>query len=100
MLGDVLQQLPAGLTLAADGTISGSTTAEPGVYTFLVRVVDQLGRQDVRASAIRVQPDFAAQSKSGCSTAPATTALWLGALAVFALRRRRASSLTSTKETL
>lgn len=97
---DVLQQLPAGLTLAADGTISGSTTAEPGVYTFLVRVVDQLGRQDVRASAIRVQPDFAAQSKSGCSTAPATTALWLGALAVFALRRRRASSLTSTKETL
>lgn len=97
---DVLQQLPAGLTLATDGTISGSTTAEPGVYTFLVKVVDQASRQDVRASAIRVQPDFATQSKSGCSTTPVTSLSWLGALVAFALWRRRASSLTSTKETL
>lgn len=84
------EQLPAGLMLQADGTILGTPTSDTGVYTFLVKLVDARARQDVRAIAVRVRPDFSTQTSSGCTTAglsPSTLlALAFGALA---LRRRR-----------
>ena len=83
------EQLPAGLMLQPDGTILGTTNAEPAVYTFLAKVSDARGRQDVRAVALRVRNDFSTQ-RSGCSAAglPPSTLLAL-ALGALALRRRR-----------
>ncbi|MGV3623193.1 MAG: putative Ig domain-containing protein, partial [Archangium sp.] len=83
------ESLPAGLMLQADGTILGTTNAEPGVYTFLAKVSDARGRQDVRAIALRVRGDFSTQ-RSGCSAVglPPSTLLAL-ALGALALRRRR-----------
>lgn len=83
-----LQRLPAGLNLAADGMVLGTAVAETGTYTFLVKVTDSLGRQDVRALALRLRPDFALE-KSSCSTAGLDPSLLALALAGFALRRRR-----------
>jgi MYXO-CTERM domain-containing protein len=60
-------------------------------------VTDATGRQDVRAAAIRVQPDFAAK-KSGCSTTAAPMLAWLAVLTLLGLWRRRTSSLN--RETL
>ncbi len=86
---DALQQLPAGLMLQPDGVILGTSNAEPGVYTFLVKVSDGLARQDVRGVAIRLRPDFA-NSSSGCSTAGLSpTTLLALAFGALALRRRR-----------
>lgn len=39
--------LPAGLTMASNGTISGTPTAAPGVYTFKVKAVDGSTPQEV-----------------------------------------------------
>ncbi len=83
-----LQRLPAGLNLAADGTVLGTALAETGTYTFLVKVTDSLGRQDVRALALRLRPDFSLE-KSSCSTVGLDPSLLALALAGFALRRRR-----------
>ncbi len=83
-----LQRLPAGLNLAADGTVLGTAVAETGTYTFLVKVTDSLGRQDIRALALRLRPDFALE-QSSCSTAGLDPSLLALALAGFALRRRR-----------
>ncbi len=83
------QQLPPGLTLAPDGTLSGTANGGLGIYTFLVKLTDASGRQDVRALSIRVNGDFAVQ-KAGCSGAPASPSLLaLVALVALALRRRR-----------
>jgi hypothetical protein len=83
-----LQRLPAGLSLAADGTILGTPNAETGTYSFLVKVTDASGRQDVRALAIRLRPDFALD-RSGCSSVGLDPSLLALALATLALRRRR-----------
>ena len=85
---EVLQKLPAGLNLSADGTLLGTPLADTGTYTFLVKVTDGLGRQDVRALALRLRPDFALQ-RSGCSSVGLDPSLVALALAGFALRRRR-----------
>ncbi|MFZ5445010.1 MAG: putative Ig domain-containing protein [Myxococcota bacterium] len=83
-----LERLPTGLSLSADGTILGTPNAEVGTYTFLVKVVDGQGRQDVRALALRLRPDFALE-KSGCSSTGLSPSLVLVALTGLALRRRR-----------
>ncbi len=83
--------LIAGL-VRSDGSILGIPNAEPGTYTFLVKVADEGGRQDVRGLSIRLQPDFAAsQSSGGCSSAAGLSSAALGVLAgLFLMRRRRA----------
>ncbi|MBL8914615.1 MAG: putative Ig domain-containing protein, partial [Archangium sp.] len=83
-----LQRMPVGLSLAADGTILGTPNGDTGTYTFLVKVADATGRQDVRAVAIRLRPDFALE-RSSCSTTGLEASLLTLALAGFALRRRR-----------
>jgi hypothetical protein len=85
---EVLQKLPTGLNLAADGTILGTPLADTGTYTFLVKVTDGLGRQDVRAMALRLRPDFALD-RSSCSTSGLDPSLLALALAGLSLRRRR-----------
>ncbi|MBX7097252.1 MAG: putative Ig domain-containing protein [Myxococcaceae bacterium] len=81
------ETLPAGITLAADGTLSGQTTAAPGVYSFLVELRDEQGRRDVRGLAIRVRENYT-DTKSGCSALALGPSL-LAALAASALLRRR-----------
>ncbi|BDU77903.1 hypothetical protein METESE_28610 [Mesoterricola sediminis] len=48
-------ELPPGLTLAADGTLTG-TCAVAGTYTFAVRATDALGRSGTVLSSIQVGP--------------------------------------------
>jgi hypothetical protein len=96
----VTNVVPPGLTLKPDGTIDGSATdptalaAElkaPTTFSFLVKVVDEQGRQDVRALSIRVQPEVKKET-SGCSGAGGLPqSLTLVALVAFAARRRRAT---------
>lgn len=90
---DANQALPAGLSLGPDGSIIGvpSPATPVGTYTFLVKVADDGGRQDIRGLSIRLQPDYAAASSGGggCSTGLGLGSLgWLAVLG--ALRRRRA----------
>lgn len=83
------EALPSGLILSSDGAISGTPTGSAGIFSFLVKVSDARGRQDVRAVSIRVRAEEA-PAESGCSGTglePSLLAL-LGAAA--ALRRRRA----------
>lgn len=89
---DATQTLPTGLSMGSDGSILGIPNAEPGTYTFLVKVADEGGRQDVRGLSIRLQPDFAAgQSSGGCSSGAGLSSAALGVLAgLFLMRRRRA----------
>jgi uncharacterized protein (TIGR03382 family) len=83
-----LQKMPVGLSLAADGTILGTPNADTGTYTFLVKVADATGREDVRAIALRLRPDFALD-RSGCSSSGFDPSLLTLALAGLALLRRR-----------
>ncbi|HEY1088908.1 MAG TPA: Ig domain-containing protein, partial [Archangium sp.] len=85
---EALQKLPVGLQLNADGAILGTPNADTGTYTFLVKVADANGRQDVRALALRLRPDFSLE-RSGCSAAGLQPSLLALALAGLALRRRR-----------
>ncbi len=89
---DPTQTLPIGLSMGSDGSILGIPNAEPGTYTFLVKVADEGGRQDVRGMSIRLQPDFAAsQSNGGCSSGAGLSSAAFGVLAgLFLMRRRRA----------
>lgn len=92
---DAAQNLPAGLELAPDGTLGGTAvvpaSGKTTVYSFLVKVSDAQGRQDVRGLSIRVNPDYetAGSSCSGTGLGPALLPL-LAALS--ALRRRRKSA--------
>jgi hypothetical protein len=85
---DQTQNLPIGLTLGPDGTITGTPIDMPGVadktYSFLVKVVDDAGRQDVRSLSIRLRP--AIGTASGCS---ATDFGPMVLLALVAIRRRK-----------
>ncbi|QIG39446.1 hypothetical protein G5T42_08090 [Microbacterium sp. 4R-513] len=47
--------LPAGLTLAPDGTIDGSVTASPGNYGFTAKVTDSAGATRTKALSITVK---------------------------------------------
>lgn len=90
--------LPAGLTLASDGTISGTPTAD-AAYSFRVRVTDALGGIEEKQLQIIVQPAPGDLSKSngvsgGCSTSEQSAAalfvLLAGFLVLGARRARRA----------
>ncbi|MEW6434265.1 MAG: putative Ig domain-containing protein [Myxococcota bacterium] len=89
---DPSQALPAGLILGADGLITGTPTGPEGVYSFLVKVTDARGRQDVRGMSIRVRPDFTLEKSGGCSGTgmePSTLALLGAAVALLRRRSRR-----------
>jgi MYXO-CTERM domain-containing protein len=49
-------ELPAGVTLAADGVLSGTPSAA-GTFGFLVRGQDESGRRDVRAFGVVIEGD-------------------------------------------
>ncbi|MBK7858470.1 MAG: putative Ig domain-containing protein [Archangiaceae bacterium] len=88
---DATQKLPDGLTLSADGTIGGTpTSTTEQVYSFLVKVVDGAGRQDVRSLSIRVRPNVATGG-GGCSGTGAAPLLVLSLLALAGIRRKRAA---------
>ena len=87
----LLEKLPAGMRLEADGSLTGtpelardeSLPPEGRFHTFLVRVTDPQGRQDLRPMSIRLRP----ARSTGCSgTGLAPSAL--AALALFGLLRR------------
>jgi uncharacterized repeat protein (TIGR01451 family) len=83
-----LLRLPVGLTLTSNGTILGTPLAETGTYTFLAKVTDAAGRQDVRALAIRLRPDFSNESSGCAATGLTPTLAALLALVTRRLRRR------------
>lgn len=59
--------LPPGITVSADGVISGTPTAA-GVYAFVVQVVDAQLRQDVQPLSIEVEEVVVVKNDdSGCS---------------------------------
>ncbi len=100
-LGD-FAKLPAGLTLADDGTISGTAGADaslklPATYSFLVKVTDESNRQDVRGLSIKLWPDYAT-SGGGCSSVAAWPMSFgiLAALRLMRPRRRATSSNTDS----
>ncbi len=92
---DPKQNVPPGIVLAADGTVEGTAVADssakgPVTYTFLVRVRDAAGREDVRGLAIKVQPDYAKAKSGGCSgTGLDPSMLGLLWAAALLLKRRR-----------
>jgi hypothetical protein len=97
---DPMQTTPPGMMLDPTGQISGSPTALPAgtsatttpvVYSFLVKVADAQGRQDVRSLSIKVRPDFGTdQTGSSCAGVPLSPSLGaLLASALWALRARR-----------
>ncbi len=83
---DAAQQLPLGLALMADGTLSGRPTGATGTYGFLVKVADVNGRQDTRGLSIRVRPDFA--RPSGCASVEGPALIAALVLLVHSRRRR------------
>jgi hypothetical protein len=108
---DPSQALPPGLSLNAEGQLSGVPTAPavgpggketPVVYSFLVKVIDAHRRQDVRGLSIRVRPDYD-KASTGCSSiplAPSLAALAGGVLLALRGRTRRfpaAGSLGSSR---
>ena len=85
------ETLPPGLTLADDGTITGTPTDSSGkTYTFMVRANDDENRVDVRALAITSRAPTPA-AKSSCQSGPGTTGLvaLMVPLLLLALRRRK-----------
>jgi|GEM_PF-1021269 subtilase family serine protease len=84
---DALQKLPVGLSLSPDGTIVGTPLADTGTYTFLVKLTDGQGRQDVRALGLRLRPDFSLD-RAGCSGTGLDPSLLALALVGLAFRRR------------
>jgi hypothetical protein len=87
---DPKQVLPQGLILGADGSITGTPTGPEGIYSFLVKLVDASGRQDVRGMAIRVRGDFTQEKAGGGCSGTGLAPSALAALGlVAALRRRR-----------
>jgi len=87
------QGLPPGVTLSSNGMFGGApaaTGSSDQVFSFLVKVTDDAGRQDIRSLSIRVRPNTAAAG-SGCSAAPIAP-LGLAALLLALSARRRCSS--------
>jgi len=88
---DPSQTLPLGLALGGDGSILGVPTGDPTTYTFLVKVADEAGRQDLRGLSIRVRADFATTGgqSTGCSSGGAGGSLAVTLLAGLTMLRRR-----------
>ncbi len=85
-------ELPDGLALTMDGTISG-TPAEDGLFAFVVRVEDEAGQTDVQPLSIRVEPAPAQPEPSGCTNVPGSadgSVLMLLLVLGITRRRRRA----------
>ncbi len=88
-------RLPPGITLAADGTLSGTPTAA-GAYAFLAQVTDSTGTVDIQPLSIVVDPvpEIPLPLDDGCTCAAPREARrpWLAllpALAFMVFRRRR-----------
>ncbi len=90
---DPKQSMPAGLVLAADGSITGTPIGLPGNFAFLIKVSDETGRQDVRSLSIRIGEDFSLQPAGGCGCAGAgfDVSMLAAVVAVLGLRRRHSS---------
>jgi large repetitive protein len=61
--------LPAGLVLAADGTISGIPDAVPGLYTFTVRATDTYGATGTKNMTLKLATPYILVSDVGLPTA-------------------------------
>ncbi|MBI3183515.1 MAG: putative Ig domain-containing protein [Myxococcales bacterium] len=98
---ELTQTLPPGLFLGADGVLSGTAAPpnvpnavdangdlQPVVYSFLVKVTDASGRQDVRGLSIKVRPDYDKVKEGGCAGAGMAPSLF-ALLAVAGWMRRR-----------
>lgn len=86
--------LPAGLTLGADGMITGSPSGFGSVNDVVIRVQDATGATDEQSYTVLVQRDPSAgkASSSGCAAGAVGSApalVGLVGLALFAVRRRR-----------
>ncbi len=85
-------ELPPGLALGADGSLSGSPSAL-GTWAFVAKVRDAAGREAAQALSIRVLADDGTEPACACSTTapgrPGTDALALLALLGLAVLRRR-----------
>jgi len=108
-LVEEVSTLPPGLELTQDGELRG-TPEEGGRFGFSVRVEDQLGRTDVQPLSLLIEPKAfcekeenqddplcvpedtgctAVRVRSGALDAGSALALFLGALGLVTLRRRR-----------
>lgn len=87
--------LPVGMTLAADGTLTGTPMGSHGIFTFRARVIDALLGDDERQFELIVQPPPGHVEKgdddgeSGCAAATGGTAFWWVWLVLAAWQRRR-----------
>jgi len=88
--------LPTGVTLASDGTLSGTPMGSFGVFTFRVRVIDALLGQEERQFDLPVQPppghvEKDSGSAGGCVVegSGAVGWWWLGIMLAAWRRRRR-----------
>jgi hypothetical protein len=86
------EKLPPGLTLAEDGTLSGTVgQGDTGTYSFLVAVHDGQGRRDLRSLAITLRPPVV-QGQGGCSLVGlGAPSLLLSLLALAGIRRKKAA---------
>jgi uncharacterized protein (TIGR03382 family) len=57
------------------------------LYTFLVKLTDRHGRQDIRSLSIKLRNDY--QPKGGCATGAVGPEVILSLMALLAVRRRR-----------
>ena len=87
--------LPSGMTMAADGTISG-TPATPGVYTIMVRAQDGELSTDMlvnlfidAAAATRSTGSGCTAAYSGAGAAAGLLAVLAAGCAVYAVRRKK-----------
>lgn len=93
-------ELPPGLSLAADGVIAGTVSEDApfGVYSFLVLVRDDAGRQGMSALSIGVriearESQLKTRKNTGCSSGSPAASLPLAlALAGLGLSRGRANA--------
>lgn len=99
------QTLPPGLVLdETTGTIKGipaepvftrgaGGVIEPVVHSFLVKVVDENGRQDLRGLSIRVRPDFSTAGGCGCRAWDSSALLCLLGLGFLIRNRKRRNAV-------
>ena len=87
--------LPAGLSIASDGTVIGRPTGPDGIHFFEVTVTDSQGGTEARQVQLILQPKAGLEPGSdgggGCSSGTGGLA-WLGVLGLLvlsAIRRRR-----------
>lgn len=84
--------LPAGLSIASDGTISGKPTGPDGIHFFEVTVTDAQGGTESRQVQLILQPKAGYSGSGGdgggCSTGSGNLP-WLAMLGLLVLARRR-----------